>query len=223
MRILLVDDDTHLCRTVKRGLEENAYAVDCVHDGDEGLYYGEHTHYDLIILDVMMPGKDGVEVCRALRAKRVATPVLMLTARDTVADRVRGLDAGGDDYLLKPFDFAELFARVRALLRRHKNAFSSLLQAGDLVLDTATREVRFQDTPVDLTAKEFAVLEYFMHNPNAVLTRAMIESHVWDYNFDAASNLVDVYIRRLRNKIDPEKGNCLIATVRGAGYRLEVK
>ncbi len=221
MRILLVDDDKKLCDTVKRGLEENAYAVDCVHDGEDGNYYAEVTPYDLIILDVMMPKKDGLEVCRALRLKKITTPILMLTAKDAVDDRVRGLDTGADDYLVKPFAFAELLARVRALLRRKGDSKSSRLRVGDLVLDTATREVRWKNRLTDLTTKEFAILEYLMHHPNEVLTRTMIEEHAWDYDLDSISNLVDVYIRRIRQKIDPDLGKRIITTIRGAGYRIK--
>ena len=223
MRILLVDDDKKLCNTVKRGLEEGAYAVDCVHDGDDGLYYAETTPYDLIILDVMMPLKDGLEVCRALRSKRILTPVLMLTAKDAVEDRVRGLDTGADDYLVKPFAFAELLARVRALLRRKGANKSSRITVGDLALDTVTREVTWQEKQVDLTTKEFAVLEYLMHHPDQVVTRTMIEEHAWDYELDSISNLVDVYIRRIRQKIDPDMGKRIITTIRGAGYRIKTQ
>jgi len=221
MRILLVDDDKRFCDTVKRGLEENAYAVDCVHDGDDGYYYAETTPYDLIILDVMMPEKNGLEVCQALRSKKVLTPILMLTAKDAVEDRVRGLDTGADDYLVKPFAFAELLARVRALLRRKGVSKSSRLKVGDLVLDTVTREVTWKDRLVDLTTKEFAILEYLMHHPNEVVTRTMIEEHAWDYDLDSISNLVDVYIRRIRQKIDPDIGKQIITTIRGAGYRIK--
>ena len=223
MRILLVDDDKKLCNTVKRGLEEGAYAVDCVHDGDDGLYYAETTPYDLIILDVMMPLKDGLEVCRSLRSKRILTPVLMLTAKDAVEDRVRGLDTGADDYLVKPFAFAELLARVRALLRRKGANKSSRITVGDLALDTVTREVTWQEKQVDLTTKEFAVLEYLMHHPDQVVTRTMIEEHAWDYELDSISNLVDVYIRRIRQKIDPDMGKRIITTIRGAGYRIKTQ
>ncbi|MCP4578767.1 MAG: response regulator transcription factor [Deltaproteobacteria bacterium] len=223
MRILLVDDDKRLCDTVKRGLEENAYAVDCVHDGDEGYYYAETTPYDLIILDVMMPLRDGLAVCRALRAKKVLTPILMLTAKDTVEDRVLGLDTGADDYLIKPFAFPELMARVRALLRRKGASKSSKVHVGDLVLDTVTREVTWRGKAVDLTTKEFTILEYLMHHPNEVVTRTMIEEHAWDYHLDSISNLVDVYIRRIRQKIDPDMGKRIITTIRGAGYRLKTQ
>ncbi len=221
MRILVVDDDKNLSAVVKRGLEEDAYAVDCVHDGEDGAYYAETGSYDLIILDVMMPGIDGIEVCRRLRAKNIGVPILMLTAKDAVEDRVKGLDTGADDYLVKPFAFPELMARVRALLRREGDAKSPELTVGDLVLNTVTREVWWRRTPVELTTKEYAILEYMMRRPNAVVTRTMIEEHAWDYDLDSMSNLVDVYIRRLRQKIDPGRGKRIIQTVRGAGYRLK--
>ncbi len=221
MRILLVDDDKKLCDTLKRGLEENTYAVDCVQDGEDGVYYAEITPYDLIILDVMMPKKDGWEVCRELRYKKIGTPILMLTAKDSVEDKVRGLNTGADDYLVKPFVFAELLARVRALLRRDGIIKSSELTVGDLTLNTATMEVRWKCNPVTLTSKEFAILEYLMRHPNAVATRTMIEEHAWNYDFDSMSNLVDVYIRRIRQKIDPSLGKQLITTIRGAGYKIK--
>ncbi len=223
MRILVVDDDQRLCDTLKRGLEENSFAVDCVHDGEEGEAYGANDLYDLIILDIMMPKKNGVEVCQNLRAKNINTPILMLTAKDTVEDRVKGLNTGADDYLVKPFSFSELLARVRALLRRQDQSRSPELRADELTLNTVTREVSWQQKQVNLTSKEYAILEYLMRHPNAVISRIMIEEHAWDYNFDSLSNLVDVYIGRLRQKIDPEQGKDIIETVRGAGYRLRVK
>lgn len=221
MRILVVDDDLRLCDTLKRGLEENSYAVDCVHDGEEGLFHAGVTSYDLIILDVMMPKKNGWTVCRDLRSKKITTPILMLTAKDEVEHRIRGLDLGADDYLVKPFSFAELLARVRALLRRESEEKSSMLSVGGLQLDTVTREVVWKDNQVTLTSKEYAVLEYLMRRPGAVITRSMIEEHVWNYDFDSMSNLVDVYIKRLRNKIDPEYGKQIITTIRGAGYKIQ--
>ncbi len=220
MRILVVDDDQKLCNVIKQGLEEEAYAVDCVHDGDDGEYYAKSSPYDLIILDIMMPKKNGIEVCRNLRAKKITTAILMLTAKDTVGDRVKGLDTGADDYLVKPFAFIELLARVRALLRREGTSKSTELSVGNLILDTATRKVSWKQTHLDLTTKEYSILEYMMRNPNAVLTRTMIEEHAWNYDFDSMSNLVDVYIKRLRQKIDPNEGKHIIQTVRGAGYRI---
>lgn len=221
MRILVVDDDLRLCGTLKRGLEENSYAVDCVHDGEEGQYYAEINHYDLIILDVMMPKKDGWTVCRKLRSKRINTPILMLTAKDEVDDRVKGLDGGADDYLVKPFAFPELLARIRALLRRDASEKSPELSVGELVLDTVSREVKWKGRQVVLTSKEYTILEYLMRHPGAVVTRTMIEEHAWDYGFDSMSNLVDVYIKRLRSKIDPEVGKQIITTIRGAGYKIQ--
>ena len=220
MRILVVDDDHRLCSVVKRGLREEAYVVDVAFDGEEGQYLAEVNPYDLIVLDIMMPKKDGIAVCRELRANNVNTPILMLTARDAVEDRVSGLDAGADDYLIKPFAFSELLARVRALLRREGIVRSFEIKVGDLILDTSTREARHGGETVELTNKEYVLLEYFMRHPNIVLTRTMIEEHAWDYDFDSMSNLVDVYVRRLRRKLgDAGKGE-VIQTVRGAGYRL---
>ena len=221
MRILVVDDDRRLCAIIKRGLLEEAYAVDLGYDGEEGEYLAEVNPYDLIILDIMLPNKDGIEVCQELRAKKVNTPILMLTAKDTVEDRVRGLDTGADDYLVKPFAFNELLARVRALLRREGMSKSPELKVGDLTLNTLTHQVWRGQRPVELTTKEYVILEHFMYHPNVVVTRTMIEEHAWDYNFDSLSNLVDVYIRRLRRKIDTEGEDSLIQTVRGAGYRLK--
>jgi DNA-binding response OmpR family regulator len=223
MRILVVDDDRRLCEILKRGLEENTYAVDCVFDGEEGEIYGSEDVYNLIILDIMMPKKNGIDVCRNLRARNINTPILMLTGKDTVDDRVRGLDTGADDYLIKPFAFSELLARVRALIRRKYQSRSPELKAGDLTLNTVTREVRWQERLIDLTTKEYSILECLMRHPNAVISRTMIEEHAWDYSLDTLSNLVDVYIRRLRQKIDPEQGKDIIQTVRGAGYRLRVE
>ncbi len=222
MRILIVDDDQKLCDVLKRGLEEEAYAVDCVFNGDDGEYYAENTPYDLIILDVMMPKKNGTDVCKYLRQKKINTCILMLTAKDAVEDRVKGLNSGADDYLIKPFSFDELLARVRALLRRDGVSKSSELKADDLSLNTTTREVRWKEQLINLTTKEYSILEYLMSNPNAVITRTMIEEHAWDYELDSISNLVDVYIRRIRQKIDPEQGKKIIQTIRGAGYRINV-
>jgi DNA-binding response OmpR family regulator len=221
MRILVVDDDRRLTAVIKRGLLEEAYAVDLAYDGEEGEYMAEVNPYDLIILDIMLPGKDGIEVCRELRTKKVNTPILMLTAKDTVEDRVKGLDTGADDYLVKPFAFNELLARVRAMLRREGMSKSPELHVGDLMLNTLTRQVWRGQRAIELTTKEYVILEYFMRHPNVVVTRTMIEEHAWDYDFDSLSNLVDVYIRRLRRKIDGEGEDSLIQTVRGAGYRLK--
>lgn len=221
MRVLIVDDDQKFCDIVRRGLEEDSYAVDCVHDGKEGAYYAENGSYDLIILDIMMPKTDGLEMCRNLRAKQISTPVLMLTAKGAVDDKVAGLDTGADDYLVKPFAFPELLARIRALLRREGVSKSPELKVGSLTLNTVTHEVWWKDKLIDLTSKEYMILNYLMRRPNAVVTRTMIEEHAWNYDFDSMSNLVDVYIRRLRQKIDPEQGKSVIQTVRGSGYRIK--
>ena len=223
MRILVVDDDRRLCSVIKRGLLEETYAVDVAYDGEEGEYMGEVNPYDLIILDIMMPKKDGIEMCKELRSKRINTPILMLTAKDAVDDRVRGLDAGADDYMVKPFSFNELLARVRALLRREAITKSPEIKLGDLVLNTLTRGVRRGDRTIELTTKEYVILEYFMRHPNVVVTRTMLEEHAWDYDFDSMSNLIDVYIRRLRRKLDDNENESVLQTVRGAGYRLKVQ
>ncbi len=220
MRILVVEDSRRLASIVKRGLLEEGYTVDNSYDGEDGQYMAETTPFDVIILDIMLPKKDGVTVCRELRAKRVNTPVLMLTAKDSVEDKVNGLDSGADDYLVKPFAFSELLARLRALLRREGLPRSQRLEVGDLSLDTLSREVRRGDRPVELTAKEYAILEFFMRRPNAVVTRTMLAENVWDYEFDGLSNIIDVYIRRIRRKIDTDGQGSLIQTLRGAGYRL---
>lgn len=221
MRILVVDDDRRLCAVIRRGLLEEAYAVDLAYDGEDGEYLAEVNPYDLIILDIMLPVKDGIAVCRELRAKKISTPILMLTAKDAVEDRVKGLDTGADDYLVKPFAFSELLARVRALLRREGMSKSPELCVGDLVLNTLTRQVNRGKRPIELTTKEYVILEYLIRHPKVVVTRTMIEEHAWDYDFDSLSNLVDVYIRRLRRKLDTEGEDSLIQTVRGAGYRLK--
>jgi heavy metal response regulator len=222
VRILVVEDERRLCNIIKRGLLEEGYAVDTAYDGEDGEYLAETTPYDLVILDIMLPKKDGINICQGLRLKKVNTPILMLTAKDTVEDRVKGLDSGADDYLVKPFAFNELVARVRALLRREGLSKSPRLQVGDLAMDTLTREVWRGQRNIELTSKEYVILEYFMRHPNIVITRTMLEEHAWDYEFDSMSNLIDVYIRRLRRKIDETGQASLIQTVRGAGYRLRI-
>jgi DNA-binding response OmpR family regulator len=223
MRILVVEDERRLAGIIKRGLWEENYSVDTSFDGEDAQYMAETIAYDLIILDVMLPKKDGVTVCHELRTKMINTPILMLTARDTVEDRVRGLDSGADDYMVKPFAFSELLARVRALLRRKAISKTARLHVGDLAMDTLTREVRHGDRKIELTTKEYSILEYFMRHPNIIITRTMLEENAWDYEFDIASNIIDVYIRRLRSKVDDEGKESLIQTVRGAGYRLKLK
>ena len=220
MRILVVEDEKQLAEIIKRGLAEEGYAVDSVYSGEEGEVFAEEIPYDLIILDIILPHKNGLEVCQSLRQKKIKTPVLMLTARDNVGDKVKGLDSGADDYMVKPFAFEELYARVRALLRREENFVPQKLQVGDLVIDTSTRGVRRGQRDIDLTAKEYAILEYLMRHTNMVITRTMLEQHVWNLEFDSTSNLVDVFIRRLRRKIDEKEKDSLIQTVKGAGYRL---
>jgi DNA-binding response OmpR family regulator len=222
MRVLVVEDSRRLGGIIRRGLLEEGYAVDNAYDGEEAEYMAETTPFDLIILDIMLPKKDGLGVCRDLRAKGVNTPILMLTAKDTVEDRVAGLDTGADDYLVKPFAFSELLARLRALLRREVLPRTQKIQVGELTLDPQSREVWRDGDHLELTAKEYAILEYFMRRPNAVVTRTMLGESVWDYEFDGLSNIIDVYVRRLRQKIDREGRPSLIQTVRGAGYRLRV-
>jgi len=220
MRVLVVEDEERIAEFVRNGLTEHGYAVDVARDGGEALDWADIADFDVIVLDVMLPVRDGVDVCKTLRARGLRTPILMLTARDAVEDRVRGLDSGADDYLVKPFAFAELVARLRALARREPQLLSPVLRLDDLVLDSATREVARGGRPLDLTTKEYALLEYLMRNPNQVLTRTMIAEHVWNYDFDNATNVIDVHIRNLRRKLDDPFPAKLIQTVRGAGYRI---
>ena len=220
MRVLVVEDERRLAGIIKRGLMEEGYAVDNAYDGEEAQFMAETTAYDLMILDIMLPRKDGITVCQELRMKNVNIPILMLTAKDSVEDRVKGLDSGADDYQIKPFAFSELLARIRALLRREGLPRSPKLQVGKLTIYTLTREVWVGQKKVDLTTKEYSILEYFMRRPNVVVTRTMLEENVWDYEFEGISNIVDVYIRKLRSKIDEDGKESQIQTVRGAGYRL---
>jgi DNA-binding response OmpR family regulator len=220
MRLLLVEDDSRIARFVAKGLREQAYAVDVVATGDEALYQAEINTYDLIILDVMIPGRDGFEVCRELRKSGQRLPILMLTARDAVEDRITGLDQGADDYLTKPFEFRELLARLRALLRRSGELRPARIAVADLVLDTAAQKVSRGGQNIPLTAKEYALIEFLARNAGRVVGRAEIAEHVWDESFDAFSNLIEVYINRLRRKIDEGGGTPLLHTRRGAGYVL---
>jgi DNA-binding response OmpR family regulator len=222
MRILVVEDNKRLSDSLRMTLEDDGYAIDTAYDGLDGEEMALMDTYDIIILDVMLPHKDGLAVCQALRNKRVNTPVLMLTARDALEDRVSGLDSGADDYLVKPFEVDELRARIRALLRRESSSKSPLLQVADLTLDPATHAVERAGVPIELTAKEFSLLEYFMRHPNHLISREMAESHLWSYDQLVSSNVVDVYVRRLRRKIDDPCEVKLFETVRGAGYRLRV-
>ncbi len=223
MRILLVEDDRKVASFIRKGLAEEGYAVDVAHDGETGLAMGLDRLHDVIVLDVMLPKKPGFQVLRELRQAKVVTPVLLLTARDAVEDKVQGLDAGADDYLTKPFAFAELLARVRALLRRGKATQAPVLQVADLILDPAARTVKRGGAAIPLTNREFALLEYFLRSPGRVLTRTMIAEHVWDYSFDAGTNVIDVYVNYLRKKIDAGREPKLIHTVRGVGYVLKTE
>ncbi len=220
MRILVVEDELKMASLLRRGLVEEGHSVDLARTGDDALWMGRAVEYDAIVLDLMLPGMDGVEVCRGLRESGVWSPVLMLTARDGVEDRVAGLDAGADDYLPKPFSFAELLARLRALVRRGAAERPAVLEVGDLRLDPATRQVWRYDTEIDLSGKEFALLETFMRRPGQVLSRYQLLEHAWDYGYENRSNVVDVYVRYLRDKIDRPFGCQSLETVRGAGYRL---
>ncbi len=221
MRILIVEDETGIASFIKRGLEEEAYAVDLAADGEEGLGWISSYDYDLIVMDIMLPGMDGIALCRKLRARGIKTPVLMLTAKDTVDDRVAGLDAGADDYLVKPFAFKELLARLRALLRRRHNEDNNKLVVADLELDLLSRRTTRQGAEIELTNREFALLELLMRYRGRVLSRTVIAEHVWDYTFDSQTNVIDVYIRQLRKKIDGPFEQKLIRTVRGAGYKIQ--
>lgn len=224
MRVLLVEDDRKLSAYVKRGLEEQSYAVDTVFTGRYALDWAETAPYDLIVLDIMLPEVDGVTVCRELRRRGMRTPILMLTTRDAIDDRVIGLDAGADDYLVKPFAFEELLARLRAGARRVADVLKSpILRVADLTLDTTNRRVTRGGQPIELTSKEYAILEYLMREAGRVLTRTMIEEHVWNYDVFNESNVIDVYIRNLRRKLDDGFDVKLIHTVRGVGYRLTEK
>jgi len=216
-----VEDDPGVRRFVVKGLREQAYAVDAAATGEEALYQADINEYDLIILDVMIPGPDGFEVCRRLRKAGRRMPILMLTARDAVEDRVSGLDRGADDYLTKPFEFRELLARLRALLRRSAELHPPSLSVGDLVLDTAAQNATRSGHAISLTHKEYALLEYLARNAGRVVSRADIAEHVWDETFDPFSNLIEVYINRLRRKIDPDGSSGLLQTRRGAGYILQ--
>jgi DNA-binding response OmpR family regulator len=220
MRILLVEDDSRIARFVSQALREQAYAVDATADGDDALFKASVNDYDAVILDVMIPGRDGFEVCRELRASGSAVPVIMLTARDAVSDRVAGLDSGADDYLTKPFEVAELLARLRALMRRGRAVRPALVTAADLCIDTRAHAVTRAGRRIELTAKEYALLEYLARERGRVLTRAEIAEHVWDENFDPLSNLIDVNINRLRRKVDDGFAVPLIHTRRGEGYML---
>jgi two-component system, OmpR family, response regulator len=221
MRILLVEDEMKMARALRRGLEQEGHAVDVTSDGDDGLSKALEYDYDAVVLDVMLPGRDGFSICRDLRANGKWSPVLMLTARDAVEDRIRGLDAGADDYLVKPFAFGELLARLRALVRRGPTERPPVIAVGDVELDPAAHTVTRSGTAVDLSAREFALLEFLMRHPGEVLSRARILEQVWDYSYAGFSNVVDVYVAYLRRKLERPFGRPLIRTVRGVGYALD--
>lgn len=223
MRILVVEDEVKVASFIRRALEEESYAVDLCADGSQGLDLASEGTYDLVILDLMLPSLPGMEVLKELRKQKIQTPVLILTARSKVDQKVQGLDAGADDYLTKPFAIEELLARVRALLRRNSGEATGLLQADDLVLNPATREVTRSGQRIELTAKEYALLEYMMRNAGRVLTRPMISEHVWNLDFDTFTNVIDVYVNYLRNKIDRGRERKLIHTLRGSGYILKAE
>jgi two-component system OmpR family response regulator len=220
LRVLVVEDTERMAELLRRGFREEGYAIDVVGSGEDAVWMATENPYDAIVLDVMLPDFDGFEVCRRLREAEKWAPVLMLTARDAVPDRVEGLDAGADDYLTKPFAFTELLARLRAVIRRGPHERPPLLAVQDLTLDPATKEVRRGDQPISLTAKEFSLLEYFMRHPGEAITRTRLIDHVWDFAYDGNSNVVEVYVRYLREKIDRPFGRESLETVRGVGYRL---
>ena len=222
MRILVVEDNHRLSQTLKAGLAADGYSVDVSYDGQEGLELAEATNYDVIMLDIMLPGRDGLEVCQALRRQHINVPILLLTARDAVEDRVRGLDSGADDYLIKPFALSELLARLRALLRRGTVEKTGLLMVGDLTVDPATHFVERAGQSIELTTKEFALVEFFARHPNQIISRETLENHAWSYDYEGISNIIEVYIRRLRRKLDNPFEVKLFETIRGSGYRLRV-
>ncbi len=221
MRILIVEDEKKVASFIKRGLEEEEFTVDVAYDGNTGIEMAKADQYDLILMDVMLPQKDGLTAIKDLRSLKVSTPILCLTAKDTVEDIVAGLDIGSDDYLTKPFAFSELIARVRALIRRGSQDRGAELFFADLRVDPVGHKVWRGNTELELTGKEYALLEFFMRNPNQVLTRTMIAEHVWDYTFDSFTNIIDVYVNYLRKKIDLNFNKRLIHTVRGVGYVLK--
>lgn len=220
MRILVIEDEKKVAHFIKKGLEEEHYAVDIAYDGETGLYMIEVNEYDLVVLDLMIPKIDGWEVLKRIRENKNNVPILILTARDSVDDIVKGLDSGCDDYLTKPFEFKEFLARIRALLRRDKTEKEPILKIADLTLSPVTHKVTRAGKEIELTSKEYALLEYFMRNPGKVLTRTMISEHVWDYHFDYMTNVIDVYVNYLRKKIDKDFEPKLIHTIRGVGYIL---
>ena len=218
MRVLIVEDEKKVAAFIKKGLEEETYAVDVAYNGEDGLHLGLENQYDLILLDLMLPIINGLEVLSRLRESKVDTPILLLTAKDSVEDKVTGLNTGADDYLTKPFAFSELLARIRVLLRRGKAETKTILQIKGLSLDLVSHKVKRNDEEIELTGKEYSLLEYFMRNQGKVLTRTMIAEHVWDYNFDTFTNVIDVYVNHLRKKVDKGYPEKLLHTLRGVGY-----
>lgn len=221
MRIILIEDEKQLARIVKKGLEEASYSVDVAYDGEEGLYMAEHFPADVIILDIMLPVIDGLSLLSIIRKKGVKTPVILLTAKDTISDKIKGLDTGADDYLTKPFEFNELLARIRSLLRRKGDIKEAVIRIGDMEINTASREVKRAGRAIPLSTKEYTILEYLSYKKNTVVTRTDLTEHIYDESFDTDSNIIDVYINYLRNKIDSGFKNKLIHTIRGAGYILK--
>lgn len=221
MRILVIEDEKKIADFIKRGLKEEGYAVDSAYDGEQGLFFAKTNDYDLILLDLMLPKLDGHSLFKAIRVEKILTPVIMLTAKDTLKDRVTGLDSGADDYITKPFAFEELLARMRAVLRKSEVSGSTTLRVGDLELNLTTHKASRRGKEIELTSKEYSLLEYLMRNAGSVVTRTMISEHVWDINFDTFTNVIDVYINYLRNKIDTGHKNKLIHTIRGRGYVLK--
>ena len=222
MRILVIEDEKKIASFIQRGLREEKFVVDVAYDGENGMYKADVNEYDLIVLDIMLPKKDGIYVCRELRKSGNTTPVLMLTARDAVEDKVQGLNVGADDYLTKPFAFEEFLARIRSLLRRNQKAKTTHLKLADLELDQLTHKAKREGKDIALTSKEYALLEYFMLHSDQVVTRTMISEHVWNEDFDSFTNVIDVYVRYLRNKIDKGFKRPLLHTIRGTGYILSV-
>ena len=221
MRILVIEDEKKIANFIKRGLKDEGYAVDAAYDGEQGYFMATTQDYDLIVLDLMLPKIDGLTLCKKLRDEKVPSSVLMLTAKDSVKDKVSGLDSGADDYITKPFAFEEFLARVRALLRKREAGAPTKLTAGNLALDLVSHKVYREGKEIELTAKEYTLLEYLMRNAGSVVTRTMISEHVWDMNFDSFTNVIDVYVNYLRKKLDSGPGKKLIQTVRGRGYILK--
>ena len=221
MRILIAEDDKQVAGFLKKGLKEEQYAVDVCYDGEEALFQAQVNDYDLVILDVMLPKKNGFAVCKEIREEGILTPILMLTVRDQLKDKVRGLQEGADDYLTKPFAFEELLARIKALLRRTQDYKTKTLKVGDLELDPVSRKVSREGKIITLTGKEYALLEYLMRNKGRIITQSMMIDHVWDMNYDGLSNVVNVYINHLREKIDKEFSRKYIHTLRGSGYKID--